>query len=101
NEKRQTLYLGQGVKTGPGDVVREMDCMDCHNRPSHSYELPERAMDTAMYNGSISAALPYARKKGVELLRAKYSSRDDASHRIPAEWEKFYEQQYPAAYSQH
>jgi hypothetical protein len=101
NEKRKSLYLANGAKADPGPVVREMDCMDCHNRPSHSYELPERAVDNAMYAGSISAALPFARKKSVELLRAKYSGRDDAARRIPAEWQKFYEQQYPAAYSQH
>jgi len=101
NEKRQTLYLGDKAKVGPNDVVREMDCMDCHNRPSHSYELPERAVDNAMYAGSISAALPFARKKSVEMLRAKYASREEAARRIPAEWNKFYAQQYPAAYSQH
>ena len=25
-----------------------MDCIDCHNRPTHTYELPERALDGAM-----------------------------------------------------
>src|SRR5262249_24418355 len=66
-----------------------------------TYELPERAVDTAMYAGSISTALPFARKKSVELLRAAYKSREDAARRIPAEWTKFYEQQHPAAYRQH
>ena len=101
NDTRKTLYLTQGTKADPGPVVREMDCMDCHNRPSHSYELPERAVDNAMYAGSISPALPFARKKSVELLRAKYASRDEAARRIPAEWAKFYQEQQPAAYSQH
>src|ERR1051325_1100502 len=35
NEKRQTLYLAQGAKADPPAVIREMECMDCHNRPSH------------------------------------------------------------------
>ena len=35
-----------------------MDCMDCHNRPSHTFELPERALDEAMAAGHISAKLP-------------------------------------------
>jgi hypothetical protein len=102
NEKRKTLYLAQGAKADPGSaVLREMDCMDCHNRPAHSYELPERAVDNAMYAGQISPALPFARKKSLELLRAKYSSRDDAARRIPAEWAKFYEQNHASAYAQH
>jgi formate-dependent nitrite reductase cytochrome c552 subunit len=75
--------------------------MDCHNRPSHSYELPERAVDNAMYSGSISAALPFARKKSVELLRATYGGRDAAARKIPAEWAKYYQQSYPAAYNEH
>jgi NapC/NirT cytochrome c family, N-terminal region len=102
NNKRKTLYLAAGAKADPGAApLREMDCMDCHNRPSHSYDLPERAVDNAMYAGSISAALPFARKKSVELLRATYAGRDEAARKIPAEWEQFYEQSYPAAYIEH
>ena len=26
-------------------TTRVMDCMDCHNRPSHTFQLPERAVD--------------------------------------------------------
>jgi nitrate/TMAO reductase-like tetraheme cytochrome c subunit len=101
NDKRKTLYLAPGAKADPSAAeLREMDCMDCHNRPSHSYELPERAVDNAMYAGSISAALPFARKKSVELLRATYAGRDDAARKIPAQWEKFYEQSDPA-YNEH
>ena len=40
-----------------------MDCMDCHNRPSHSFDLPERGVDKAMNNGLISATLPFAKKQ--------------------------------------
>jgi hypothetical protein len=102
NAKRKTLYLAPGAKADqPGAALREMDCMDCHNRPAHSYELPERAVDNAMYAGTISAALPFARKKSVELLRATYAGRDDAARKIPAQWEKYYQQSYPAAYIEH
>ena len=30
-----------------------MDCLDCHNRPSHTYEMPEAAVDRAMAVGAI------------------------------------------------
>jgi hypothetical protein len=101
NDKRRTLYLAANTKPEPAGQVREMDCMDCHNRPAHTYELPERAVDNAMYAGQISAALPFARKKSVELLRATYPSRAAAASRIIAEWDKFYESSYPAAYEEH
>ena len=28
--------------------IRKMDCMDCHNRPSHRYLSPEKAVNQAM-----------------------------------------------------
>ena len=46
--------------------LRLMDCMDCHTRPSHSFEVPERAIDRAMAAGAIDPALPFARKRAVE-----------------------------------
>jgi nitrate/TMAO reductase-like tetraheme cytochrome c subunit len=101
-DRKTTLYLAEGARKDPsGMPVRQMDCMDCHNRPSHSYELPERAVDNAMYAGLISPALPFAKKKSVELLKTNYSSRKEAASRIRAAFEKFYEQSYAAAYSEH
>ena len=63
--------------------VREMDCMDCHNRPTHAFELPERAVDRAMSVGEISASLPYIKKKAVELLKATYPSNEAGGCRHP------------------
>jgi ssDNA-binding Zn-finger/Zn-ribbon topoisomerase 1 len=76
--------------------LREMDCMDCHNRPSHTFELPERAVDHAMRYGEISPALPFAKKKAVEILKAQYASGEDAARRIPAAFEEYYRKTYPA-----
>ena len=70
---RQTFYATPDAKT-TGLPVREMDCMDCHNRPSHTFDLPDGAVDKAMRAGLISASLPFAKKKAVELLKANYSS---------------------------
>jgi NapC/NirT cytochrome c family protein len=57
----------QAAAEPPG--MREMDCMDCHNRPTHTFEVPERAVDTAMAAGRISAALPFAKKNAVAALK--------------------------------
>src|SRR5262249_26081638 len=72
-----------------------------HNRPSHSYELPERAVDRAMNTGSIPGSLPFAKKKAVEILKAVYPSRDEAARRIPAAFAQYYQQSQPAVWSQH
>ena len=33
--------------------VRQMDCMDCHNRPAHRYQTPNDAVNLAMSLGKI------------------------------------------------
>src|SRR5208283_3488652 len=84
---------------GAGLTMRTMDCIDCHNRPTHTFDVPERALDKAMAAGAVSPALPFARKKSLEILKVKYASRDEAAVRIPAAFEQYYQQSYPAVWS--
>ena len=97
---RVTQYLAADAK--PESVrnlpPRIMDCMDCHNRPTHSFELPERALDRAMAAGEISPSLPFIKKKSVELLRKTYSNQQQAAEAISADLDKFYRESNPAAY---
>ena len=94
------VFAAADVKTD-GLPEREMDCMDCHNRPTHTYELPERGLDRAMNAGQIPASLPFLKKKALEIIKAKYASREDAARQIPAALESFYQHQYPEIWSQH
>jgi hypothetical protein len=99
---RKTTYLAadtkpEGVATWP---VREMDCVDCHNRPTHTFDVPDRVLNQALSFGDISPALPYAKKKGLELLQATYASREEGLAKIPAEFENYYKTNYPEIYSQ-
>jgi formate-dependent nitrite reductase cytochrome c552 subunit len=75
-----------------------MDCMDCHNRPTHAFELPERAVDRALAEGAISADLPFVRKKSVELLRAEYPDRETAALKLSEGVVEFYRRDYPKVY---
>jgi len=75
--------------------VREMDCMDCHNRPTHAFELPERAVDVAMSRGEIARDLPFVKKKALELLKASCPSNAAAASAIPEALRLFYKQNYP------
>jgi len=62
---------------------RHMDCMDCHNRPSHPFSAsPERAVDAAMARGEIPRSLPFARREAVAALKAPYDSRAAADDQI-------------------
>lgn len=80
---------------------RSMDCLDCHNRPSHTFELPERALDRALAEGGVSRELPWVKKQGVALLRASYPDRETAFRRIVDGLVSFYREQHPQVYQSH
>lgn len=109
DKKRQTIpwveyttanatrtYLADGTTPDAARALPafEMQCVDCHNRSGHPLELPDHAVDQAMAAGRISAALPFVKKTAVELLKADYSSQDDAAQKIPAGLASFYQQKY-------
>jgi nitrate/TMAO reductase-like tetraheme cytochrome c subunit len=88
----------------PPDSVKalpqfDMECVDCHNRPTHAFELPERAMDKALAMGEIAATLPYVKKKSVELLKVNYETSTEAAAKLPMALVDFYQQNYPALYA--
>ena len=93
------------VKATPEQLARgehrKMDCMDCHNRPTHAFQMPERAVDKEMSEGRISLQLPYVKKKAVELLRADYPDRETARQRITSALGDFYRANYPEVYQNH
>ncbi len=77
---------------------RSMDCVDCHNRPTHAFELPENAVNAQMATGLISPELPFIRKKAVELLKADYPDRETAQQKIVDGVKTFYRTSYPGVY---
>ena len=82
-------------KTGHGGGIKEMDCVDCHNRPSHIYFSPEEAIDRSISDGLISRELPFIKKKGVELITAEYSSKEEAIKNIKMNLTAWYKEKYP------
>jgi nitrate/TMAO reductase-like tetraheme cytochrome c subunit len=80
---------------------REMDCIDCHNRPTHVFELPDRALDRALSEGSISPGLPFVKKKGLELLKAEYADGAAARKGIVDGLVNYYKKEQPEAYASH
>jgi hypothetical protein len=86
-------FVVEGTK--PEDLAkgerRTMDCMDCHNRPAHSYELsPERAVDNAIASGELPRTLPFARKEAVAAVKDEYPSGAEALRGIEARLRKIY-----------
>ncbi len=99
-----TVYNSTDTPVKPEDLAkgehRSMDCMDCHNRPTHIFELPERAVDVAMTQGSISPKLPFIKKQALEAIKREYPDRATAHTQIAAALENFYQAKYPQSYAQ-
>lgn len=77
---------------------RRMDCIDCHNRISHTFLSPIQAVDSALSLKQIDATIPFIAKKSVEVLSASYKSFDEANKAIDA-LEAFYQKEYPDYYN--
>ena len=82
-------------KGAPQGERRVMDCIDCHNRASHTMQTAEDALNRAMADGAISPDLPWVHKKGLELLTAAYQTEAEARQKIPAGLEQFYKTEHP------
>lgn len=83
----------------PGEKVHErrtMDCVDCHNRPTHIYDpSPELALDTAISHGKIDPSLPFIKREGVKLLRLSIDNTEEAAARFATSLKAFYAKSYP------
>ena len=74
---------------------RRMDCVDCHNRPTHIYVPPDLSVDRGISGHAIDPSLPFIKQQGVQVLTAEYNTTDEAKKAIATNIAKFYEDKYP------
>lgn len=96
-------YTAQDARLTPDEIAtarkRRMDCIDCHNRPTHIYQPPDRSVDDSLAAGKLDASLPYLKREAVALLSTSYTSTDAALQSIANGLEGFYRANYPDVYS--
>jgi hypothetical protein len=73
----------------PGEI-RHVDCVDCHNRPTHVFPAPDHSVNVAMYTGRMDPSLPWLKKVSVEALTGSYETRDEANRKIETYIRDFY-----------
>src|ERR1700747_2060448 len=95
----RTFVSSDPPNSSKGVSSFEMECVDCHNRPTHTFDLPERAIDKALSLGEIPVSLPFIKKQSVEVLKANYVTSGEAATKIPAALATFYQQNYPDVYA--
>jgi hypothetical protein len=72
-----------------------MDCVDCHNRPTHVYVAPDQAVDQSLSAHRLDASLPFIKQQAVTVLTANYANTDTALQGIAKGIDDFYEIKYP------
>lgn len=94
-----TEYLEANTKLSRQQIAalprHAMDCIDCHNRPTHDYPTPDGAVDQALFRGLIPRSLPWIKKVAVQSLMAPYSTQDQAHREIRDRILGYYRDKYP------
>lgn len=80
------------------ELIRKVDCMDCHNRPSHDYHTPIKFINNAITSGKISQKLPGIKVLAMEILAVDFPTTDSAMKYIDSEVKNYYSSNYPEIY---
>jgi hypothetical protein len=98
-----TEYFADDSKLTPAQAAaaprRRMDCVDCHNRPTHIYQVPDRAVDKALLANDIRRDLPFIKQQAVTALTKDYATTQQAVDTIAKDLNEYYKATYPAVYS--
>jgi hypothetical protein len=73
-----------------------MDCVDCHNRPTHIFVAPDRAVDQSLAASRLDRSLPFIKQQAVAVLTATYPSTEAATRAIADGLHEYYESKYAA-----
>ncbi len=97
-----TEYHLEGSKATAADLAklapRAMDCVDCHNRPTHIYTPPDRAVDRSLVANHIARDLPFIKTQAVAALTKEYTSTPEALEGIRRDINTYSSSTYPDLY---
>jgi hypothetical protein len=99
-ETKTFLKSGTTAEQAAGLKKIGMQCVDCHNRPGHAFQLPGRALDGAMANGKLPTTLPFLKKHAMGLLKTEYASQEEAAQKIPAALLDIYRRDHAEVFAQ-
>jgi len=96
---RVTEYYAKDSTLSKDQIAKaprhHMDCVDCHNRPTHIYVPPDLSVDQTLLARRIDISLPFIKQEAVTVLSATYKTNSEAMQGIASGLETFYETKYP------
>ncbi|WP_020677681.1 cytochrome c3 family protein [Geopsychrobacter electrodiphilus] len=83
-------------KAGDKLEDRAMDCIDCHNRPTHIYRLADAAINEEITIEAIDRSLPFIKQQSLKAINQKFPSQAAAMIGIETYLRGWYREHYPA-----
>jgi hypothetical protein len=93
-----TIYSrdGKGVaEPAAGGETRLMDCIDCHNRPTHIFLAPGEALDQKILTRQIPVEMPFVKRESLAAVTEEYGSAEEARLGIDRRLRSWYGANYP------
>jgi hypothetical protein len=84
------------MTAGTDGGTRIMDCIDCHNRPSHIYLGPGQAIDRKILEGVIPKELPFIKRQALAVVTEQYATASEARSAIASQLHDWYQVNYPS-----
>ena len=76
-----------------------MDCIDCHNRPSHIYLPADDAINEKILTRFIPQDLPYIKQQAMAIVNVEYKTQDEARTAIANGLTSYYKANYADVYA--
>ncbi len=96
---KETIFRNKDIDVSEESLktarTRKMDCIDCHNRPSHIYHPGARSVNHIMSLGWIDPTLPNVKATTVGALETPYATKKGAQDSIRMIIEEYYKTNYP------
>jgi uncharacterized membrane protein YidH (DUF202 family) len=96
---KETIYRNKEIEVNAESLKtasnRRMDCIDCHNRPTHIYHPGARSVNHVMSLGWIDPKLPNVKATVVGALETPYTTKQAAQDSIKLIIEEYYKTNYP------
>jgi hypothetical protein len=95
---KTTTYISEESDLSAEQIANKQkfkaDCIDCHNRPSHVYRAPTKALDQSMSVGKINPVIPNIKSIAVDLLTVLYPTKEKAFDSIRTGIRNYYQSNY-------
>jgi len=92
------VYRSDGLPADappPEGEHRVMDCIDCHNMPSHRYRTPDEILNRLFAVGKLDPTFPFLKREAARLMAAPHKDTASAREAIAGGLRSFYAGEYP------